>query len=141
MRIVLDTNVLVSGIFFNGPPFEVLKLWRNGLIQLVVTNDILSEYSNTTNRISKKYQNVNINSILELLTIKSEIISETIVKPKVSRHSADDKFLHCAISGKVSIIVSGDKHLLELVKFNNIEILPPSEFIKRFTKKQKSTNP
>ena len=44
MRIILDTNVLVSGIFFSGPPFRILKAWRDHRLQLVVSTDILNEY-------------------------------------------------------------------------------------------------
>jgi predicted nucleic acid-binding protein len=44
VRIVLDTNVFISGIFFSGPPHRILQGWRNGRVQLVLTPDILEEY-------------------------------------------------------------------------------------------------
>ena len=44
MKIVLDTNVLMSGIFFSGPPHEILKLWWDGQIELLITDAIFEEY-------------------------------------------------------------------------------------------------
>ena len=44
MRIVLDTNVLISGIFFSGPPYEILKAWREKRIQFVLSAEIFDEY-------------------------------------------------------------------------------------------------
>jgi putative PIN family toxin of toxin-antitoxin system len=135
MRVIIDTNVLVSGIFFKGPPYSILQAWRDGLVQLVVSNSILSEYSETTKRISLKYPAIDISSLLELLTIKSEVVAEKVIDKKISRHQLDDKFIHCAKAGKVLIIISGDKHLLELHPYENIEILSPTVFTNRFLKK------
>jgi putative PIN family toxin of toxin-antitoxin system len=44
MRIILDTNVFVSGIFFTGPPYRILEAWRDRKIELVVSPEILEEY-------------------------------------------------------------------------------------------------
>jgi predicted nucleic acid-binding protein len=44
MRIVLDTNVFISGTFFTGPPYQILKAWRDGRVQLLVSPSILDEY-------------------------------------------------------------------------------------------------
>ena len=44
MRIILDTNVFVSGVFFSGPPYEILAAWRDGKVQLVISPEILEEY-------------------------------------------------------------------------------------------------
>jgi len=132
MRIILDTNVLISGIFFKGPPFRILQAWRDGILSIVVSNTILSEYMRTTTRLSKDFPEINISEFLDLLTIKSEIVSE-IVNPKhISRHQADDKFLLCALAGKVPIIISGDNHLLELHPYRTIEIIKPALFANRF---------
>lgn len=53
VRIVLDTNVLISGIFWSGTPSKILDLWVNDKFQLLTTQPILEEYNNTLNRISK----------------------------------------------------------------------------------------
>lgn len=58
MKIVLDTNVLISGIFWSGPPFQILDAWKDGKIQLIVTKEILMEYHRVTTILSKKFASV-----------------------------------------------------------------------------------
>jgi predicted nucleic acid-binding protein len=48
VRLVLDTNVIISGIYFSGPPYEILDAWRRGLIEFVVSAEILDEYGINT---------------------------------------------------------------------------------------------
>ena len=86
MRVVIDTNVLVSGLFFNGPPYTILEAWRNGELRFVASNSILSEYARTIQRISKKYPVIDISSFFDLLTVKAEIIAESYSLKPVSRH-------------------------------------------------------
>ena len=74
MRIVLDTNVLISGIFFTGPPYEILKAWKEKRIQFVITTKIFDEYVRVAEILSNKYATVNISEILNLVAIQSEII-------------------------------------------------------------------
>lgn len=50
MKVVLDTNVFVSGVFFSGPPFDILTAWRDGRLQMVVTAEILEEYRRVRER-------------------------------------------------------------------------------------------
>ena len=60
MRIILDTNVLVSGIFFGGPPYKILKAWRDGSIELVVSNEILEEYFSVSEILSIEFPGIDI---------------------------------------------------------------------------------
>ena len=55
MKIVLDTNVLVSGIFFTGPPSKILRAWSRGKVQLVVTPEILDEYRRVVIELHDKF--------------------------------------------------------------------------------------
>ena len=135
MRVIIDTNVLISGIFFKGPPYQILESWRNGHIKIVVSNSILQEYARTTRRISLKYPETDISSFFDLLTVKSEIVDEIIIPTAISSHKEDDKFLSCALSGKVPIIISGDDHLLRLHPFHKIEILSPSLFLSKWIRR------
>ncbi len=49
MKVVVDKNVFVSGVFFSGPPFEILSAWRDGRLQMVVSAEILEEYRRVGN--------------------------------------------------------------------------------------------
>jgi predicted nucleic acid-binding protein len=58
MRVVLDTNVLMSGIFFTGPPARILAAWAEGDLDLLASVDILAEYRRVGDRLRKKYPSV-----------------------------------------------------------------------------------
>ncbi len=58
MRVVVDTNVLVSGIFFTGPPHDILEAWITGLLDFVVTTEILEEYRRVAEEISTRYPTI-----------------------------------------------------------------------------------
>ncbi len=98
MRIILDTNVLVSGIFFSGPPFRILKAWRDNTLQLVVSTDILNEYHRVATILGEKYSQVDIRPVLELLTMNSEIITAPPLAEPVSV-DPDDNRLILSLSG------------------------------------------
>ena len=73
MKIVLDTNVFISGIFFSGPPSEILNAWRDTKIQIILSKEILIEYQRVAEELSSKYPSVNIDDIIELVTIYGEV--------------------------------------------------------------------
>jgi putative PIN family toxin of toxin-antitoxin system len=132
MRIVLDTNVFVSGIFFSGPPYQILKAWRDGKVQLLVSPAILDEYRRIGAELNLQFGDVNLRPILDLLTIQAEIVLAPGFPPVIHDDPSDDKFLEAAVAGRASCIVSGDKHLLNLFEFQGIQILKPNDFVQRY---------
>ena len=134
MKVVLDTNVFISGIFFRGPPYQALEAWRDGVIQLVVSEKILEEYLRVGEILSKQFSKIRLNPILELLTIEAEIVADFKLPAPVCIDPEDDKFLECAIAGKVDVLVSGDKHLLNVSGYCGIEIVTPREFVEKHLK-------
>jgi putative PIN family toxin of toxin-antitoxin system len=134
MKIILDTNVFVSGVFFSGPPYEILKGWRDGKFQLVVSQEILEEYHRVGETLGKQFSKVNLEPIFELLTIEAHIVTPPILPENVCNDSDDDKFIACAIASQTWIIVSGDKHLLDVSGYYGIEVLRPRLFIEKYLK-------
>ncbi|HVV68187.1 MAG TPA: putative toxin-antitoxin system toxin component, PIN family [Gammaproteobacteria bacterium] len=132
MKIVLDTNVLISGIFWSGPPYKILKAWQNKKIKLVLSEEILKEYDFVANELAKKYPAIDLAPFMELLTIHAELHTPVKLKEQISRDPADDMFIACALAAKVKIIVSGDKDLLTVTGLREIEVLKPSTFVQRF---------
>lgn len=132
MRIVLDTNVLISGIFFSGPPSEILKAWKRREIQFVLTPEIADEYIKVANILAIDYPGIEINSILYLILANSEIIQAPVLSQQVCEDPDDDKFLACAMASGCKVIVSGDKHLLRLSGYQRIDILNPRNFIEKY---------
>lgn len=64
MKVILDTNVLISGIFFSGPPYDILKLWADGKFQLILSTEILQEYQRVGEALKKQYTEVDLQAIL-----------------------------------------------------------------------------
>ena len=134
MRIILDTNVLVSGIFFAGIPLKILSGIRQGQYRIVVTEDIVDEYRRTTEELANNFPNVDANSQLEIFLLSCEICqSQKLIEP-VCADPHDDMFFACALASKARIIVSGDKHLLAVSGYQGINVLKPRQFIQTYLK-------
>jgi putative PIN family toxin of toxin-antitoxin system len=134
VRIVLDTNVFVSGVFFTGPPSRILRAWSEGRVTLVVSPDILDEYYRVGVRLAEQYPDVDLNPAIALLAVEAEIVDASELSEPVSDDPDDDKFLACARSAGVPIVVSGDKHLLEVSGWESIDVLKPRQFLDRYLK-------
>ena len=129
MRIVLDTNVLISGIFFSGPPFRILKAWKESRIQVVLSHEILSEYQRVAEALSVKYPEIEIAPIIDLIIIYGEFIDANATTACICDDPDDNKFIECALAGHCKIIVSGDKHLLKVSGYQGITVLKPRDFV------------
>jgi predicted nucleic acid-binding protein len=66
MRLVLDTNVLISGIFFAGPPARILAAWAEGRFDLLATVEILAEYRRVAKRLGRQYPSIEVDPVLDL---------------------------------------------------------------------------
>jgi putative PIN family toxin of toxin-antitoxin system len=135
VKIVLDTNVLISGIFFSGPPAEILKAWQNGNVQFALTSEIIDEYTRIAKILAVGFPGIEINPVLNLIITHSEIIQASPLSHQVCEDPDDDKFLACAIESESKIIISGDKHLLKLSGYRGINILTPRSFAEQYLKK------
>ena len=129
MKIVLDTNVLVSGIFWDGVPHEILDLWAHDAIRLVATDEMLKEYVRVIQGFATDEKSELTNHWTTFLIENIELIISNS-ELKLCRDPSDDKFINCAISSRAKYIVSGDKDLLDLKTVNNIEIVNSRAFIK-----------
>jgi putative PIN family toxin of toxin-antitoxin system len=134
MKVILDTNVLISGIFFSGPPSEILKAWRKGDVQFVLSSEIADEYVKVAMILANDYPGIEINSILTLILTNSEIIQAPAIPHQVCEDPDDDKFLACALASECKVIISGDKHLLKLSGYRSIEMLTPRIFVEGYLK-------
>ncbi len=132
MKIVLDTNVLISGIYFSGPPGTILQAWRSGKFQLAVSIEILEEYLNVAERLASRYAGVEYEGILGLIVQNAELLQASNLPEPVCEDPDDDKFLACALASNTRIIVSGDSDLLKVSGYADIQVLTPKRFISEF---------
>lgn len=127
-RVVLDTNVLVSGLL-GGTATEVIRRWREGVFDLILSDEIMAEYEAVLNRPKFKLPPWVIQELLEHIDERAVWVTLDTKSPQESRDPSDDKFLAAAVSGRATWLVSGDKDLLDLGAFESIPIIPPAEFI------------
>jgi len=133
MKIVVDTNVLISSTFWYGSSFRVIEKVENKEVELILSKEILKEFINVLNyeEIQQKIKNKN----LEMKRTVEKIVSiSTIVDPKqkfniIKDDIEDNKIIECAIEGQANYIITQDNHLLKLKEFNGIKIITPKEFI------------
>jgi len=131
MKVVLDTNVLISGIFFSGTPSRILVAWADGQFELLVSVEILSEYHRVADRLRSQFPMVELKPVLDLVTRETRIVEPTPVPMSACDDPDDVKFLACAIAGRADCVVSGDRALLRASGFQRIEVLTPREFMRR----------
>ena len=114
-RVVVDTNVLVSGLLFNGKPGELVELWKKGRIIPLCSKGIVKEYLRVLAYPKFQLSESEIDLLLthEILPY-FEVLTVKPGKPFVTMDPSDDKFIWCAIEGCAEVIVSGDEHLLNL---------------------------
>jgi putative PIN family toxin of toxin-antitoxin system len=131
VKVVLDTNVLVSGAFFSGPPSKILEAWRNGKVRLVISPEILDEYSRVGEALAERFPRIDIRPILELVTVNAEMVSAADAAEPICDDPDDDKFFWCAIAAACKVIVSGDKHLLAKSGYAGVQVLKPRDFVEK----------
>lgn len=132
MKIILDTNVFVSGIFFSGPPYTILQAWWAGQVTIVLSQEILDEYQRVASILSEQFPAIDLSAILNFVKREAEFCDAPALPEQVCTDPNDDKFLACALASKVPIIVSGDKHLLQVSGFQGIKTIKPREFVDKY---------
>jgi putative PIN family toxin of toxin-antitoxin system len=130
IKAILDTNVLISGVFWKGPPFEILKAWQEQRFRLAISLPILEEYRRVLDEFAKERQMLVLNSVLKVIELRSEIVKPVPFSEPVCSDPDDDKFLEAAIAAGADYIVSGDKALLNVKFHHEVEVVRPSRFFK-----------
>jgi len=131
MKVVLDTNVLISGIIFSGTPSRILTAWADGRFELLASVEILTEYHRVADRLHAQFPTVDIKAVLDFVTRETRIVEPSPV-PRTACDDQDDlKFLACALAGQADCIVTDDRALLRSSGFQRIEVLTPREFARR----------
>jgi putative PIN family toxin of toxin-antitoxin system len=130
VRVVADTNVLISALLFGGSPEQIFLAALRGDIQLLSALPILEELEKVLIRKFKLRAGV-VKDILDLVEDVAEIVEITSRMKVILHPDEDNRVLECAADGKANFIVTGDtKHILPLKEYKGIKILSPSEFIK-----------
>ncbi len=129
MRIVLDTNVILSAVLFGGKPRQVLDLVLSGRLDLSLSEAIISELRGVLARPKFGLTAPTIESMIGELTSVAEWVVPTRNLEVIADDPSDNEILNCAVEARADYIVSGDVHLLTLGKLGDIVIVNPETFL------------
>ncbi len=127
MQVVLDTNIIISGLLWSGTPYRLLHvIHQHSGIQLYSSTVLLEELTDVLTRSAMTKRLNIINKIPhQLITDYLDIIElvEPIKIPQISRDPDDDHVLACALAAQADLIISGDTDLLTLQEYQTIRIV------------------
>lgn len=131
MRAVIDTNVLISAIFWPGKPKQLLNKMRRGKITFLTSEVLLTELKQVLTRADKPFRLSEEEASRVLASIRD--LAEVVLPHSTvtrCRDEADDRVLECALDGRADWIITGDTDLLELHPFEGIKITNVAEFLR-----------
>lgn len=136
MRVVVDTNTLISGLISRGgPPAGILALWRTGVLTVLISREMVEEYRDVLVRDRFRA----LGTVPERLDLLAALLGLDNVHPVVpserltvvERDPDDNRVLECAVTGQADAIITGDDDLLALKTFRGIPTLSPARFLER----------
>ena len=132
MKVIIDTNVAVSGLLWSGPPNQVLRWIRDGLLITFgceLTTEELKKILNY-NKFSKRFMKLNTTPedvFAYFMNLIHYVPVPNIIPQIIKQDTFDNIFLALAVQNNVHLIISGDNHLLSKKKYENIQIVTPKE--------------
>ncbi len=131
LKVVLDTNVLISAILFGGKPRKILEKAIRGEIRLCLSEPMLEELSGVLRRSKFDYSPEMIQFILTELMGIADFVNPSETIHVVLEDPEDNKILECAVEAKANYIITGDSHLLKLSRYLHIEVLNAAAFLEK----------
>lgn len=130
-KVVIDTNIIISAFGWHGKPEDVVKLATTDRIKNFISLEMLAEIRKVV-----AYPKLNFSKTLQAEIIETVFSASSIININESVNvivddPPDNRVLECALSANVDLVISGDKHLLNLKAFKGIEILSPDDFLAR----------
>jgi putative PIN family toxin of toxin-antitoxin system len=134
MRIVLDANVFISAVISpRGNPAQILRLWEQEELELVISPPILEELERVIRypRIQERYDlaEEHVEQFLQLIGANAIMVKPSEELEVIERDPSDNRYLECALAAGASYIVTGDNHLLDLEEYRGVVILNPAGFL------------
>jgi putative PIN family toxin of toxin-antitoxin system len=129
MKVILDTNVFISAIFFSGPPSRILSAWLDDEFDLVVSTGILEEYRKVAGRIGARFPEVEVGLVLDRIALHALLVVPAKLPDDACTDWEDIKFLECALGSRADCVVSGDRALLRCSGYEGVEVMTPRQFV------------
>ncbi len=135
MKVVLDTNVLISGTFWTGEAFKLMQFIEHKKFECFISKEIFQEYLGVLHsdeivekadaqNLAVKYASI---KVLEMCTLVNPVRKLNVVL----EDSEDNKIIECAVQAKADYVISYDWDLLKLKEFEGIQIVLPKTFLQQ----------
>lgn len=135
MRVVADTNTVVSGLLWRGNPRQVLEAARIGTLQLYTTGSLLAEIEDVLQRPKFAHRlslaGVTSSTLVMGYAALATLIEPAVIEPVILADPDDDAVLACGVAARAEAIVTGDAHLLDLKQYERIAILTAAQLLTR----------
>ena len=133
MRLVADTNTVISGLLWHGAPRRLLDAARAGKVSLFTSADLLVELEDTLSRakFAERLERAGVTRrvLVQGYATLAAVIKPAAIPPAVLADLDDDAVLACAVAAQAQAIASGDSHLLNLKTYQDIPILTVNELL------------
>ena len=134
MRIVCDTNVLVSGLLFGGHARAILQAVARGKVDAFTSSVLLDELRDVLSRPKFHMTSAQVETFIGLITETFTCVSPSRQVSAVAEDADDDRVLEAAAEARAHAVVSGDMHLLRLTEWEGIPMISPADFVARHLK-------
>lgn len=137
MNVVLDTNTVISGLFWKGAPRQVLDLARSGTFTLFTSPELLVELADVLAREKFSARLAQANTSVDEVVLGYAALAITVrsqkIDPVIKADPDDDKVLACAKAANAEVIISGNHHLLDLNEYEGIRIMAVNQLLEQYS--------
>lgn len=135
MRLVLDTNIVASGLLWDGAPARLIDAAQAGVIEIYTSRTLVAELTRILKRAkfakAIATSGVGIEGLVLGYAELASLVEPMPIPPTIIADPDDDHVLACALAAEAELIVSGDRHLLGLGMYQNIEIITAAQALER----------
>lgn len=130
MRITVDTNILISSLGWNGAESAIIEMVLESKLELCLSTQILGEFYRVVRYPKFGFSDGEIDGFIGRLLAGAVLVEPGLALSVITEDPDDNKVIECAVEGNSRYIISGDRHLLNLGKYQGIEIMRAPDFIK-----------
>lgn len=132
-RVVIDTNSVVSGLLWFGPPRQILDRARTGDFIAFTSNELLLELDDVLHRPKLQARLAAVGARATEMVVRfaklAHVVQPAVMEDPVAADPDDDSVLACAVAANADYVVSGDHHLLELRDYRGIPVVRPATLL------------
>jgi len=129
LRVVLDTNILISAIVFGGKPRKILEAVFQEKIQICLSQAITDELTEVLRRQEFTFRTDMVHNLVTEVLAIAEYVEPLQQIRAIPEDPDDDRILECAVAAGARYIITGDRHLLKLIRYEDIEIVNADQFL------------